>query len=223
MIPNTTKRLRGVMRLGYQNKKILTFAFLSVITLFLVNFTFKLPVVEKVIPFYTTYLTRLQINDKIKVNEALYIKKYGEYFKRNDIAKEVVKAAIELEMPINLCFAIGLAESNLNHLKAPNYNKNGSFDYGVFRLNSSTYPDIKTYSKLENNVRQGILHFKDEYKKYNSFDIAIMTYNSGSIGNIKETSVRHLHRVLGYEKALDEWFNSEYWSSFNRSSNKREI
>lgn len=219
MIPNTTKRLRGVMRLLYQNKKLIFFLCL----LFLLFINSKILNFKKVIPFYTTYLTRMDINDKIKADEKLYVKKYGEYFKRNDIAKEVIKAALDLEMPVNLCFALGLAESNLNHAKAPNYNKNGSFDYGVFRLNSSTYPDVKTYSKLENNVRQGILHFKDEYKKYSSFDIAVMTYNSGSLSNIGDITIRHLHRVLGYEKALDEWFNSEYWSSFYRSSNKREV
>lgn len=202
----------------YQGKIIFLLPFLLLSFFLFIHFS-KINVVEIKVPFYTTYLTRMDINDKIKKDEVLYIKLYSEYFKRPDITKEVIKAALELEMPINTCFAVGLAESNLDHSIKPNANKNGSFDYGVFRLNSETYPDIKTYSKLENNVRQGILHLKYEYSKYNSFDIAIMTYNSGSINNIGSITVKHLNRVLQYEKELDEWFNSKYWSSFNRGAN----
>jgi len=202
----------------FLSNSFIVFIFLLITTLsFFTFFSFK--TIEKTYPVYAKYLTRLDINEVIKKNKNFYIKMYGDYFNRKDVATSIINASLDFNIPVNLCFALGLAESNLNDKTKPNYNKNGTFDYGIFRLNNKTYPDVKTLSKLDNNVQQGILHLQDEYKKYSSYDVAIMTYNSGSINNIGKISIQHLNRVLGYEKALDEWFNNQYWSSFNRGFN----
>jgi soluble lytic murein transglycosylase-like protein len=170
-------------------------------------------------PVCIAYLTRNSINEKIGMNKELYINLYGERFGNEEAVKYIIEYSLEQGVPVNLSFSLALAESNFNNQTPPNKNKDGSIDYGIFRLNSKYYPNIKKYSNLQNNIKEGISHLKKEYLKYGSYDLAIMTYNCGSPTNIGAISIQHLNNVLAFEKKLDEWFNYKYWNKINRYTN----
>ena len=115
-----------------------------------------------------------------------------------------------------------ITEDSIEKNQAFHYSKGANSQSILEAFNTAIrkyYPDIKKYSNLQNNIKEGISHLKKEYLKYGSYDLAIMTYNCGSPTNIGAISIQHLNNVLAFEKKLDEWFNYKYWNKINRYTN----
>jgi len=180
----------------------------------------EIPTVRTVIRdiyIFPLHITRMDVNDIIAKDRGFWIEQYAEYIDSQKVAMSIINNALDEGVPVNFAFALGKAESQLDENAPPNYNGKTSFDYGIFRLNSKSYPDIKKYSEVEANCRQGILHLKEKYEQYGTYEVASMMYNCGKPTNVGRTTVDHLTRVLGYEKDFDEWFNSIYRDKISRT------
>lgn len=163
------------------------------------------------------HVTRMDVNAIVAKNKDFWILRYGEYIGSEKVATSIINYSLEFDVPVNFAFALGNAESKLDEKAPPNYNGKSSFDYGIFRLNSKSYPDIKKYSEVDANCRQGILHLKEKYLQYGNYEVAAMMYNCGKPTNVGKTTVDHLTRILGYEKDFDEWFNNIYRDKISRA------
>lgn len=101
------------------------------------------------------------------------------------------EAAKEYNIPKQLLVAIARVESNLKP-NAINYNKNGTFDYGVMQINSSWYFELgdEKWHKLADpceNVKTGAMILSRCIKKFGYNWKAIDCYNKGS--KAKENSI----------------------------------
>jgi len=182
---------------------------------------------SRVIVFITS-LSRSTINAEIATDKKWYIKQYAEKLNRNEYTIETIyKYSTQFNIPFNFALAIGYQESGLIHYnpnRPLNKNINGSFDYGIFQLNSKTYPNvIDNYGTIEKNTKQGISHLALEYKKYNSFEISAMTYNCGNAKKVGVQTLDYLRNVLKYEKDLDEFVNSIYKHKISRDFSSGKI
>jgi soluble lytic murein transglycosylase-like protein len=88
-----------------------------------------------------------------------------------------------------LLYAVAKVESGFNP-QAIDYDKNGSYDFGVMQINSSWYKVIKPYwNYLANpcyNVEVGAWILKNCYKEFHKTVNALECYNSGKpYGDIK--------------------------------------
>jgi len=168
---------------------------------------------------YVEYLTRYEINDIIKTNTEEYVKRYAEKTKLEiNLTRIIINEAIRLNIPVNIAFGLGYAETLLNNNIKPTKNKkDGSYDRGLFRLNSKTFPVVKKETFREQTVK-ALGYLYEKYVRYKqNWELALMTYNSGSIKNISDISINHNKRALDYERDLNEWFNNRYWSEKYRT------
>lgn len=212
----------------FHGKKILKLIciFIAAVVVFgaLVS-TAKFPevIVEKevLVPVILGKFTRLEINNVIAENQKEFIKLYATHLNISErVSRNIIENSLEYNMPLNLMFALGYTESEFRMVY--NYNED-SFDYGIFQLNSKTYPNLlKDYGTIEANVRQGIYHYSLEVTKNSSYDLSIMTYNCGSLKRV-HYSLDHLKRALDFERELDEWFNSIYRNKISRDFSRSKI
>jgi hypothetical protein len=162
------------------------------------------------------YVCGIAINDRVKKlivqgkSESVF-SFYDKFTKNRFISFLIVSGAISSGVPINISIALAREESFFDVL-AENKNKDGSIDYSIFQLNSKTYKDYtRDYlMMLENNVRLGIEHLRNDYKKYGFWVSSIISYNSGDIENVKSSTIEHAARVLKYETFLDQEFNKVF-------------
>jgi hypothetical protein len=173
-------------------------------------------------------ITRDNINIEIAKDPDWYISKYAEHLNRNELTIQLIwKYSQKFNEPFNISIAVGIQESDLinyNPKRPVNRNKDGSFDWGIYQLNSKTYPNvINNYGSLEANIKGGVSHLHDEYVKTGVYDISIMTYNCGNISNINKKSIERLKLILGYEKDLDEWLNCIYRDKVGRNFSSGKI
>ncbi len=175
---------------------------------------------QKQIVFFDS-ITRDNINEIIARDPVFYLQKYAYNLNRNLLTIQLIwKWSSHYNVPFNLSLAVGLEESeliNYNPKRPVNVNEDGSFDWGIYQLNSKTYPDvINKFGSLESNIKQGNEHLSYEYKKTGVWDIAAMTFNCGNIGNVGKKTLARLRIVLHYEKDLYELVNSVYRDKISR-------
>ena len=171
---------------------------------------------------FISAINRYNINKIVGNDSKWYISKYAEHLNRNYYTIECVWKYSKLyNIPFDLSLAVGLQESqliNYNPSRPINYNLDGSYDWGLYQLNSKTYPNvIDKYSSIEANAKGGISHLADEYSKYNSYEVATMTYNCGNPKRIGPKAISRLKEILQYEKGLDEWINDIYRDKVSRA------
>lgn len=103
-----------------------------------------------------------------------------------------------------LLYSIAYVESNYN-AKAINYNKNGSYDYGLMQINSSWFPKLKSLGISVNSLSNkcvsiyvGAWILSKNFKNYGNTWRAIGAYNSSNpyIGLRYAKSVYRAHTLL---------------------------
>lgn len=154
------------------------------------------------------YLTRDNINDNLK--NTLFLNGYLMLFNnsRRDIIKIIVDTALRLKVPVNLAVALATVESRLN-IYATNNTGNASYgnDYGLFQLNSKSFPRVKYFDPKENTL-VALSYLKELYDKTGEWNSSIVYYNCGLKSVWAPTSsIKHLALVLEEEKNLDIIFS----------------
>lgn len=94
------------------------------------------------------------------------------------------EAADEYGVPSKLLIAIAKVESNMNP-NVINYNKNGSFDYGLMQINSSWYYELgkERWNKIADpceNIKTGAMILSKCISRYGFNWKAVDCYNKGS-------------------------------------------
>ena len=99
----------------------------------------------------------------------------------NTIKAKIVKHSIEMGVDPAIALSIARAESGFRHEA-----RSAHGAVGVFQLMPSTARrmGLDAYS-LNDNIRGGIMYYKNMYKMFGSMELALAAYNAGP-GNVKK-------------------------------------
>jgi len=177
-----------------------------------------------VVPVFIGLLLPFEINSEIATNIEYYSKLYSDKeMIRQEIAKAIIEKAIKHNIPVNLAFSLAYAESSYN-VRSMNYeNANGTFDFGLFQLNSQYFEYNKKNMEFAVNADKALEFLFDLYARYGSYDLALIHYNAGKIQRFNPLTERHLKRIWEKEKELNEWFNEIFRDKISRNSYKSEV
>lgn len=113
---------------------------------------------------------------------------YGGEIINKDIIEFTTIKATEYGIPVEIVFAIGIAESNWKNTRSI-YNSNGTVDIGIMQLNSqyvSYYEEAFWYKETpfnvwnpKHNIEMAIIYLAHLYSYTHNFQHAIQAYNRG--------------------------------------------
>lgn len=131
--------------------------------------------------------------------------------------KELVYRVMDSNLGIykSLIFSLVKNESQFNP-NAIGINSTSS-DYGLFQLNSITYPNLTTEELLDidNNITLGIFHLFTELRRFNwDIELSVKSYNAGPSrvisGNVPESTKRYWNKIqndmIEYQTLFFEYF-----------------
>lgn len=123
----------------------------------------------------------------------------------NTIKSTIVKHSIEMGVDPAIALSIARAESGFRHEA-----RSAHGAVGVFQLMPSTARrmGLNAYS-LNDNIRGGIMYYKNMYKMFGSMELALAAYNAGP-GNVK----RYNNKVPPY--AETKRFIAKIMTDYNR-------
>lgn len=123
----------------------------------------------------------------------------------NTIKAAIVKHSIEMGVDPAIALSIARAESGFRHEA-----RSAHGAVGVFQLMPSTAKrmGLNAYS-LNDNIRGGIMYYKNMYKMFGSMELALAAYNAGP-GNVK----RYNNNVPPY--AETKRFIAKIMTDYNR-------
>ena len=158
---------------------------------------------------FKPYLQRNEINDTVRsmmeqgrMQDALKV--YASISGDHSLSHTIMNYALSYDIPISLLFSIVNVESNFNP-RAINKNRNGTRDYGLMSLNSSTftgYSEEQLY-EIELNLKLGceyLLMLKDRYRTWGE---AVIHYN----GLYTKGAGSYMVKVLEGEREFERLFN----------------
>lgn len=135
---------------------------------------------------------------------------YDQLTHNRQITQIIVDAALLHNVPMNLSFAMGKQESGFDP-KAYNHNPNGTWDRGLFQLNSGDHPkwSVADFYNPVRNAEEAMSEFEELLGSQKSMvvDSALVAYNAGrnSMKNqrIPFITALHVFRVRDFERAYD--------------------
>lgn len=176
------------------------------------------------VPYTNVHISGMWVNEYIKSDVEYYVRKYAEHekisFKKAEI---IINLSIKYEVPVNNAFSVAYCESGYNERAISGKNKNGTFDYGLYQLNSNTFPDVEKLLPIDKNASQGLSYYRACYDKTNSWDLAYISYNAGSVRNYDRTNKENLKKLFDKARELDEWFSNVVKDKIIADFNKGEI
>ena len=118
----------------------------------------------------------------------------------------IISIAIEMGIPSGFALSIAVEENPSLDPLAVNENDNGTFDRGIFQLNSSWYND-EFWFDPETNIRAGCAYIKELMSKpgVNTWWSVAICYNAGygRLNNPPDTSIEYAGRVISRWRAMD--------------------
>ncbi|MHA1342173.1 MAG: lytic transglycosylase domain-containing protein [Promethearchaeota archaeon] len=150
--------------------------------------------------------------------EKIVVQFYNRYVNDIDLTYLILSAADMYGIPENVLFALIWAESNFNPGAVNGHgNKDGSNDKGLMQLNSRYFGKINRLDPRI-NLQYGCKHLVDRYKRYGSWDEAIMLYNGFSM-----KSAQHQAKVLAKERELDKAFTIMCFNQIKKDLFSKEV
>ena len=111
------------------------------------------------------------------------------------------RAAFKYGLPVSLLKAVAYTESGFNP-QAVDYDKNGTYDYGVMQINTVWYKQLKPYwNNLADpcyNVMVGSWILFRCVKRFGGIKKGLACYNSGS-PDVKNDK-KYVDKVLAFER-----------------------
>lgn len=111
-----------------------------------------------------------------------------------DVKQNIIKQSKEMGVEPAIMLSIAKTESGFNQNA-----KSASGHIGVFQLSHSTAKrmGLNPY-ELNDNVKGGILYYKNMYKNFGSMELAVAAYNSGpdAIKRHNNTVPKHSQRFV---------------------------
>ena len=134
---------------------------------------------------------------------------YNGFIKNKEASIWIVNTALNYDIPIHYFIGLAYQESSFRVKVKSKIKPDGSFDIGLFQLNTKVYKDYDVVYLLEirNNVRMAGSHLADNYIQAGDYYTALGIYNSGNENNI---NFRHVRNILLYADKLDESFAEKF-------------
>ena len=159
------------------------------------------------------YIQRYAVNDIIEHymesgrSDQVY-SFYNRYTGSRNITLLILTAAISQNIPVNLLFAVAQKESQYNPNALNPYDHNGTFDIGLFQVNTGTFRGYtrKQLFSPPTNVRLATVYLRHLYDKYDSWVKALCVYNGGTVDGVKDQVLTYLSDTLRIESQLNEQF-----------------
>jgi len=122
-----------------------------------------------------------------------------------DLIRFVSKKCKEYNLPADIVFAIGINESGFRNIRSYSDNSNGSYDIGIFQINSYyvRYYERTFWYREEDfnpwnpyhNCEMAIMYLNHLRKYTGSLADAISAYNTGLRGLKKYPNVGYIYRA----------------------------
>jgi hypothetical protein len=134
---------------------------------------------------------------------------YDTLIKNEKVTGSILKYSHDKKIPVNLVVALCYVESKFKPNAVGKNGSNGSFDYGLFQLNSNTFKshDKKYLMLIDNNVDLATEHLKTLFDKYLNWEESTVAYNGGNTSDINNLTLKHFVSVMKYERDLDVLYN----------------
>jgi hypothetical protein len=175
----------------------------------------------------TKHLTKLDVNYKVKriqdFNELVQF--YSRYTKNDEIAKIVIEESLDLNVPVNIAFALAWRESQFNPRAVSLPNRGGTRDWGLFQLNDGHRKNWTRadFFDIRKNTRSALAFLKLCIKEMGDLELALAAYNAGIHGvrtrGVPTATKKYVNAILSFEKKLDLEFTLFYLKKGRHSSN----
>lgn len=133
----------------------------------------------------------------------------------HDVAEVILCYADASGIPPALAFALCAEESAFNP-RALNKNLNSTTDRGLFQLNSTSFPGLKTddFYDPHVNARYGLAHLRFCLDNAGTEVAGLAMYNAGTVrvraGGTPKKTLDYVSRILNRQREIESRFRSEY-------------
>lgn len=129
----------------------------------------------------------------------------GNVFAANteDVKQNIIKQAKAIGVEPAIVLSIAKTESGFNQSA-----KSASGHIGVFQLSHSTakHLGLDPY-KLDDNIKGGIIYYKNMYDRFGSMELAVAAYNSGPEAIKRNGNVIPKHSQRFVSKIMNDYKN----------------
>ena len=139
---------------------------------------------------------------------------YSQITKDHDVAKAILDAADEFDVPLSLAFALAYTESGFD-ARAEHTNANGSIDRGLFQLNNNSFPRLteEEFFNPEISAYYGMSHLQFCLQSAGNEIAALAMYNAGSNkvrkNNTPQRTLNYISRIESYRNSVEDTFAGE--------------
>jgi hypothetical protein len=128
---------------------------------------------------------------------------FGDVCGSKEIARIILDACNEFDIPPGLAFSLCWEESKFNPRAINNENRNESIDRGLFQLNNRSFPNLETldFYNPELNAHHGLKHLRSCLDIGGNEIIGLSIYNAG-VGRVRNTGTPL--RTLIYVNRIQE-------------------
>lgn len=142
----------------------------------------------------------------------------------SDVTLAILTYADTYEIPLTLAFALAYSESRYK-VTAVNGNTNESIDRGLFQLNSNSFPTLTEEEFFDpyTSAKKGLSFLRYCLDIGGNEITALAMYNAGTnrvrANGTPQTTLRHIHNIVTYQKGLEDLFDIEKATSQNAPKN----
>jgi len=127
----------------------------------------------------------------------------------------IIENCIKHEVPYVVGFTVAMTESDIRMDIEEELNHNGTYDIGIFQLNSyyigwfeeKYWKELESFNPYnpEHNIEMGIMYLSDLRKRFESWELAIRAYNVGptTVWNNREAGSYYYGKYLKNVKKVD--------------------
>ena len=121
----------------------------------------------------------------------------------DDVKQNIIKQAKAMGVEPAIVLSIAKAESGFNQEA-----RSHGGHIGVFQLSHSAakHMGLDPY-KLEDNIKGGIIYYKNMYNKFGSMELAIAAYNSGPIAVLRNNNKVPKHSQPFVDRIMTDYKN----------------
>ena len=136
---------------------------------------------------------------------------YDQYTRNRNITELLIEKAIEKEIPVNKLFALSNIESSFIP-ESINKNINNSIDYGLFQLNSKSFPHYSSSDLLNihMNVDLATDFIKNKYEYYGNWEETFIAYNAGNTNKVHNSTIKYFVKLQECENKIDKNMNNYF-------------
>ncbi|MBR7064236.1 MAG: transglycosylase SLT domain-containing protein [Treponema sp.] len=145
---------------------------------------------------------------------------FTQFTNNREVANVILKHSEKNNISPFLIFALVYTESEFK-ITAVNTNTNGSTDFGLFQLNSNSFPQLTEaeFFDPETSAKYGVSHFKHCLNASRNNEVAALAmYNAGTArvraGSTPFSTLNYAGKIMQYRSKLEKRFTDEIVSNY---------